>query len=772
MRQRRTVVQAAMPLFAGLLVGLLAALPFLQVPGLPAGTDMELHIHRIAELGTSVRAGALYPRWAPNFYHGFGYPIFNYYAPLTYHMGYWLTLGRPELAAEAARLLYLLVFVAGAVGAYLLGRECGGREAGVGGGLLGALAFSFAPYIQFFNPHIRGDLAESLALAALPWALWGWELFWRRGGRLAIALAVGGTGAVFLSHNLTGLTCVALVGALCVWHWKGRHHAKMRGAILVAGAFVFLTAFFWLPFLVERPAILLDVAGEGHYDFRNHFVPLSELLAPMRPIDRRAAAPNMPMTVGPQLVLLAVLGLALAVWRRGVRSAFQELGFYAISALLLAWMVLPGSRLVWESVPGLDYYQFPWRFLGPFAVLLVPLIASLAGTHLSRIPAVSRVGRGALAAVATVIILLGAMPAFYPLPWESGFGLITPQTLIDAELEGRWRGTTSTNDFVPTTVDIIPGPQESVLASYATAQIDRVNRVTLPDSARVRPLPDKPWVNRFEVQSDVPFVLRLFLFDFPGWRADVDGIRVPIEIARPEGFVTVSVPAGEHTVTVRFGSTPARSIGWALAAVGLGLFAWLLLRSKPWSSKPIAMHESQTLAPVLGIIFALALVMAWKATIADPQGLFVVTSPPGEATVAEYQQRASLGAEIALLGYDLSTTALRPGESLDVAPYWQAQRVVTRTYQSFVHLVYPEGTIWAQSDHLNPAGHPTNLWPTDRYLRDKHTLRLPPDMPEGTYLLVVGLYTLEDNLRLPVETATCGLRVDSIVFCQPIMVRK
>ena len=42
---------------------------------------------RLAELSYLLRGGEFYPRWAPNFYHGYGYPIFNYYAPLTYYLG-------------------------------------------------------------------------------------------------------------------------------------------------------------------------------------------------------------------------------------------------------------------------------------------------------------------------------------------------------------------------------------------------------------------------------------------------------------------------------------------------------------------------------------------------------------------------------------------------------------------------------------------------------------------------------------------------------------
>ncbi|MCA9997490.1 MAG: hypothetical protein KDE56_17145, partial [Anaerolineales bacterium] len=68
-------------------IAFIALWPFLHIPSLPQGTDAELHIFRLVELSQLVRGGELYPRWAPDFYHGYGYPIFNYYAPLTYYVG-------------------------------------------------------------------------------------------------------------------------------------------------------------------------------------------------------------------------------------------------------------------------------------------------------------------------------------------------------------------------------------------------------------------------------------------------------------------------------------------------------------------------------------------------------------------------------------------------------------------------------------------------------------------------------------------------------------
>ncbi|MGC9520587.1 MAG: 6-pyruvoyl-tetrahydropterin synthase-related protein [Anaerolineae bacterium] len=766
------------------IIGLLAAWPFLGNPGLPAGTDAELHVFRIAELGYSVKAGNIYPRWAPDFFHGYGYPIFNYYAPLTYHLGYLLTLGRPELAAVGAKSLFVLGHVIGAVGAYLLGKTFGGR----GGGLLGALAFSFSPYVQLINPHLRGDLAESFAIACLPWALWGWENVWRRRGTGGIAAALVGTSGAFLSHNLTGLATVALIASLSAWRWLVTGHRQVRKSIGVAMAFVLLTAFFWLPFLLERPAVQLDVVGEGHYDFRKHFVLPAELVAPLAPIDTRATTPDVPMTLGPAVVALALLG-TIHSWRR---RELRSVGFYGLAAVALSFMTTRGSQSIWEAVPGLAYFQFPWRLLGPIAALLVPPVAAVSPSlavaraagqtscpdvHTRRRPLTA----ATLPGLAALIILIGALPAFYPPPWQPGFSSITPQDIVEAELSGRWRGTTSTNDFVPTTVDMIPGPEQSVIESYAAAPpVDRVNRHTLPEGTVVRVISDRPWVNRFAVITAESFTLRLYLFHFPGWRAYVDGERVPIDLAHPEGFITLEVPAGEHEVIVRFGSTFARTAGWLLSAVGVIATIVLVRRlATDRGSAPADPHDSEFDAPrrdglaVVSVATAVTLLLVTKPLLLDRgSGRVTYASPLGTARPADYGQRADLGGEIALLGYDLSGDRLSSGDVLEVSLYWMAQRPLTQTYQSFVHLVYPEGRVWTQSDHLNPAGFPTNRWPQDRYIRDTHRLELPPDLPPGTYLLSVGLYTLADNRRLDVWSASCGQRPDAVVLCQPIVVRR
>jgi len=748
-------------LLLALLIGAIAAWPFFVNSSLPAATDAELHIFRIAEMGYSLQAGNLYPRWAANFYYGYGYPIFNYYAPLTYHLGNWVTLFQPEYAVAGAKILFIGAAMLGAAGAYLLGREFGGQ----GGGVLGAAAFAFAPYIMLINPHVRGDLPEVFALAIVPWALWSWERLWSGGGKAIYITAVVSAVITLLSHNLTGLTIMVLLMALSVWQWLvGKNSARFGWAFLAGILTVALTAFFWLPFLLERSLIRLDVAGEGHYDFRNHFVLLRDLLAFLRPIDWRGATNNPTMSAGPLLIGLAAAGFAVALaWPRKV-SQFRRLGFYLLSGLLCFWLITPGSRLAWETIPGMAYYQFPWRFLGPLAALLVPLVAALGNVML---PDKRRV---AFLTVVCGVILITAMPGLYPIPWSPDFGPVNPLTLLDCELQGRWRGTTSTDDFMPVTVDVIPGPVPSVLDSYRSPPIDRINRYSLPEDVTITALADVPWRNRFAVRAPRETLLRLFLFDFPGWRAYVDGQETPITIAKPEGLITLKVPAGEHEVLLRFADTPPRTAGWIVTGVGLIVFFVAVWRFPPRAGTSVEIERDTLAVPWLAV--CLGSVLLLKLLLFDHVEWFHYTSQSGEARAARYQHSADFGGEIALLGFDLSGTRLKPGDTLDVTLYWNAEQVMTETYQSFVHVVYPEGRIWTQSDHLNPAGFPTNQWPTDRYIRDQHRLVLPADLPEGEYSISVGIYLLRSNTRLPVLSAASGTRSDNVILSETINIRR
>ena len=249
-----------------LLVGV-AAWPFISRAGLPFETDAELHVFRLAELARLVSGGVFYPRWAPNFYFGYGYPIFNYYAPLAYYLGLPLALLPTVGAVVATKAVFVFTYLAGAWGIFGLVKDSWGRNAG----LVAATAYIFSPYIQYVDPHARGDLAEFLSFGLFPLALWAYNRLNLNGTARAFLAGVALTAFVILSHNLMALVLYALLCAWVVWqvsihlwnakqgsvqtaisHWF-KDHAVWLLLTLVLG--VGSSAFFWLPVALELSLI-------------------------------------------------------------------------------------------------------------------------------------------------------------------------------------------------------------------------------------------------------------------------------------------------------------------------------------------------------------------------------------------------------------------------------------------------------------------------------------------------------------------------------------
>jgi hypothetical protein len=67
-------------------VAVLAVWPVLRA-GYPAIGDGLNHFYRLVEFEHLLAHGEWFPRWASDLGYGYGYPLFNYYPPLTYYLG-------------------------------------------------------------------------------------------------------------------------------------------------------------------------------------------------------------------------------------------------------------------------------------------------------------------------------------------------------------------------------------------------------------------------------------------------------------------------------------------------------------------------------------------------------------------------------------------------------------------------------------------------------------------------------------------------------------
>jgi hypothetical protein len=118
---------------------------------------------------------------------------------------------------------------------------------------------------------------------------------------------------------------------------------------------------------------------------------------------------------------------------------------------------------------------------------------------------------------------------------------------------------------------------------------------------------------------------------------------------------------------------------------------------------------------------------------------------------------ASFGDQIALLGYDLSSSTLQAGGTLTVTLNWQVVRTPNQDYTVFVHLLDANGKIVAQDDSQPAHGTlPTRGWLPREVVADRHTIALPAALPADSYRLEVGWYDAASGKRLPLVAPLSG----------------
>ncbi|MBK9052010.1 MAG: hypothetical protein IPL78_14205 [Chloroflexi bacterium] len=348
-----------------------------------------------------------------------------------------------------------------------------------------------------------------------------------------------------------------------------------------------LSAYFLLPAVLETTHVQIQqLTAPADLDFRNNFLGLNELLARPRPFDARLVF--MPIPPSLNLITLSLAGITslllllggvatdLTGFQKPVRSRLLGSGYglFLLAFVLLCFFTLPISRPLWEIIPQAHIMQFPWRLVGPASLLLALLVAPL--------PTLLRRWLRPVQPRLWLIGLLVVAIYLFALPWTFAAANTPPTSPTVRDLPGYEAtsgqlGTTSTGEFLPRTVQSLP-PTDSLQAAYDTNPI--INRLgPLPDGVTLLEQTASVMDAAATVTATQATTLTFNFFHFPGWQASLDGQPTPITPSTPHGLITISLPPGQHTVAVHFGSTPIRTTGIILSF--LSLIGWLSLIISP-----------------------------------------------------------------------------------------------------------------------------------------------------------------------------------------------
>ncbi len=522
--------------------------------GFSRGHDWSFELVRVAEYQAALAAGQWLPHWAENLYAGYGSPVFVFYAPL--------------FSGAAALLAWLLGSVASGACAALIAftalsvwtcRGMGASACGPHGGPAAAAAARVGVYVYVLHPYLLGDKflrnadAEFAALCLVPLVVWGvFEA--RERPRAAFVRVSLGLALSIVAHNLTALVAMGLALAAAILDAGGRTRGSVRALAAAVGFGLLLSAFFWVPALALSSWVRMEELLTGKFDFHRQFSDPGSLFGYAR------------FYATGWLTPAALLAAGVAAVRVGPGRRRRILLGTGAGAAALIWLATPASTRVWETLPLLPLFQFPWRMLGPLA-LVTALAAALAFRAL--LADARPAGRIAAELFVFAVCAANALPLLTrvePLPAAVKTQLaewLSPQ----AVRRGR-QSVTVGDEYIPR--GAAPGVWEPRRGDAPAIAV-------LSGDASVDAIHERgSWVE-FRVRTESPARLRAARWAFPGWRLEFDGSAADWR-SGSDGALEMEVPAGETRVSLRRRAPAVRRGALAVSALaalaGFGGLAW------------------------------------------------------------------------------------------------------------------------------------------------------------------------------------------------------
>ncbi len=368
-------LRSAFSLFCLILFCTVLSLSVLRVyihQGVPITHDGENHLARFANYKIALKEGQWPPRFAPNLFHRYGYPVFNYNYPLPN------ILSVPFSLIKISYEFTFKFIMSAAVVALVVGFWMWLTQLGMGtwAKIAAVTSIIVSPYLVQTVIY-RGSIGEVLGLACLSWwLLWVEKLRNQKTGLLSPMTVIGGVlvGCFFLSHNVTVLFGTPLILIYSIWRlWQKKEQLLSVGGATALG--IGLSLWFWLPALAEQSAIIISGSSLAQ-QYLQHFPTLQQLLAsPLQfGFSYLGAVDSLSFAFGfaEWVALFCAIGWAFAgvgLQQKQMSKTFNQF-FWVMLVVTIGLLIfqLSGTSSIWQLIPLARFIQFPWR-LGLFATL-------------------------------------------------------------------------------------------------------------------------------------------------------------------------------------------------------------------------------------------------------------------------------------------------------------------------------------------------------------------------------------------------------------------
>lgn len=531
-----------------IVLGLLLLLAQINVyfhSGFPYTHDGENHLARFASYKIALREGQIPPRFAPNLFNHYGYPVFNYQYPLANILAlpFLILKLNPEFIFKLIVASFLIL---GFLGVYKLTTKL---KYSLFPQVLSILIFGLSPFL-FSSITYRGNIGEIMAYGLLPWVLWSIKKI--EESKLVIPIIVVSVFA--LSHNLSVVFSIPLILTFLLTF--AQFNKKFMLNLAKTGMISFcLVSWFWLPAILEKGFVNIEQVDLVK-QYSQHFITFPQLISSPIQFGYSEIGPVDSMGFQVGITFLAILFIWVVQQKQLFFSKKLKLHFSIVKSyfpfiglLLFSFLQLSISQPIWQVFSPLQVVQFPWRLS-----LFLPFFLLLSIKNWRNIKSLN---------VIVIVLAMVQLISFSRLSSVDYFH----KNIVDYEA---FTGTTSTQHENATKGFTYEGisqwqPTPEIIGQGSIESVDFWN-----GSRR-----------NYTVNLESDSIVIEPTMYFPGWKTTVSNNSelktIDYQPELSQGRISYQLPAGKYAVTTRFTQqTPARMLGNSLFFVGLASFAWIL----------------------------------------------------------------------------------------------------------------------------------------------------------------------------------------------------
>jgi len=522
----------------------------------------DTQVARVVVMGKALREGQFPVRWVSDLGYGYGYPLYNFYAPLPYYFGGTLYAFGID-SVVATKTMFTLGVLLAVVFFYLFADYVFGTI----GAIVGTLFFSYAPY-HAVQVYVRGAVGEYWSIAFAPLILWGFSLIAKK--KSSIGIVVGGVGlsCVIVSHTILGfLTTGIVIGGIILYSIVAAIRRTfdadlVKNFILTVLLGLGLSAFFWLPAFVEMGSTSVSsMISHASTNFFDHFVCPLQLWD--SPWGYAGSAPGcidgMSFKLGKLQLIVTVAGaimwiVSLKNKKNSIITAVAAIGVF-LFILSVAGMI-DISKQIWLFVPFVSFIQYPWRLL-TFAMFAMGISASFL---IAMIP--EKIYRIPLAIFVVGVCLFMNAKLFVP-----QYLYARDSRAFETMDELRFRISKISDEYLPQGIKKPINVSEIVSTPITGSQDLTLSGVV-----------DLDTYYKAVLESKIDQQILFQKAAFPGWIYRMNGALIHPAIVH--GVPRVILSKGKSTFEASLTNTPVRIVGNALSVISLVLAGGILLYGK------------------------------------------------------------------------------------------------------------------------------------------------------------------------------------------------